>query len=329
MSYPLIAPDFYKEYTESWDREKDGDIPCEIIFTPAAAEYVFTLNNVDTVMRLMAHKEKLTFQMYNLKPDPERDAAYEKQNKEKLALFPLLQYYWPLKTLMMNILQRREAAFEKRMLVLNYAIKAVQEIIDRNQAEAIPAFVSQFIAREDYSDVLAYFAELRPALDYSMNDGLSLLDIFNTNPQFGEIMNTIYANLGIDRSKEATKEDIERHVKNYFELKKSFYTDFLKGREHYIENIMVNYLWSLSMPFADPSISVWDNYVFYCALYNAIKVMLTCYMKDKDDSDFAYAVAMFSYQFHNTPREIVREVVKIIKDAGEGNNGDMAMLVLG
>ena len=173
MSYPLIAPDFYKEYTESWDREKEGDIPCEIIFTPAAAEYVFTLNNVDTVMRLMAHKEKLSFQMYNLKPDPERDAAYEKQNKEKLALFPLLQYYWPLKTLMMNILQRREAAFEKRMLVLNYAIKAVQEIIDRNQAEAIPAFVSQFIAREDYSDVLAYFAELRPALDYSMNDGLS------------------------------------------------------------------------------------------------------------------------------------------------------------
>ncbi len=329
MSYPLIAPDFYKEYTESWDREKNGDLPCEIIFTPAAAEYVFTLNNVDTVKKLMSHKDKLNFQMYSLKPDAERDAAYEQQTKEKLEKYPLLQYYWPLKTLMMNILQRREASFEKRMLVLNYAIKAVQEIIDRNQAEAIPAFVSQFIAREDYSDVLAYFAELRPAFEYSMNDGLALLDIFNTIPEFGEIMDTIYANLGIDKSKEATAEDNQNHVNNYFGLKRAFYADFLKGREHYIENIMVNYLWSLSMPFAEPSISVWDNYVFFCALYNAIKVMLTCYMKDKDDDDFAYAVAMFAYQFQNTPREIVKNVVQVINDAGEGNNGDMAMLVLG
>lgn len=330
MSYPLIAPDFYKEYSDSWNREEKGDLPCEIIFTPAAAEYVFTLNNVDTVKLLMEHTDKINFQMYKLNPDKERDEAYEKSIKEKLAKFPQLQYYWPLKTMMMNILQRREAAFEVRMLVLNYALKAVQEIIDRNQAEAIPAFVSQFIAREEYNDVVKNFLQLNRNPGYSMQDGLAFLDIFNSNEQFGEIMDTIYANLGINKDEENVDEKkFSEQVTNYLNLKQDFYNDFLKGNGHYIENFMVTFLWSLSMPFADPSMSVWDNYIFFCALFNAVRLLLACYTKGKTKEDLAYAMAMFAYQFHNTPKAIIKNVVQVIKDSGEGNNGDMALLVMG
>ena len=199
-------------------------------------------------------------------------------------------------------------------------------MMDKSKGHLIPAFVGEFLKTPEHDEVIKYFESVKPNFAYSLCDGLSFLRTMPSNEALDKVRFTVFKNVGCDQSMRDFKFDESK----YIPMKKAYYEDFLKGREHYIEHIMVNYVWTYCMPYADFSIPLWDNFVFFNTLFNTIKVMLTCYTFDREDKDEAFLTAIKA--FDTSLREIKGNVVKRIVDAnvkeGLATNGDMAILAM-
>lgn len=323
MGFPIILPTIVKELTAEL-KPIETDEFCDIIVSPAAVEYVPHMSNPAVARKLIEAKDILAFSMVNL-PD-EQSEQFEKQSQIILKEYPSAQYYWQIRTLMMSILQDRSINFEKRFLLLNYAIKTVQGMIDKGQPNLIPPFISEFTQPNmDFTPVLEYFKEIRPNPGYSLADGISLLkSLKKPNAAYKEVMNTIYKNLGVSGPETLKMAD----MKEYISLRKE-YSEMVSGEKaSCIENIMINLLWAYSIPFADSRFNFWDHFVFFCSLYNAVKVMVTCYMPGKDEEALIKAVSAFDEALRATGKDIIDKVIAAVKNAGQGNNGDMAVLTL-
>lgn len=323
MGFPIVTPAILKELNDRLKPQPSDDF-CDIIVTVSAVEYVPHLSNIEVVKKLMEEKDVLEFKMVNLPDD--QSAQFIEKSKKILANYPTAQYYWQMKTLFMNVLQNRNVNFEKRMLLLNYAVKTVQGMLDKGQSNLIPKFIEEFTKPDmDYTPVLEYFKEVRPNPGFALADGVSLLKSLNKpNAAYKEVLNTIYKNLGVSGPETLKMTDMMK----YISMRKDFSEQAAGENAHYIENIMVNYLWSFSIPFADPSLNFWDHFVFFCSLYNAIKVMITCYMPGKNDDDFAKAVSAFDAAIRSSDKRIMKKVISAAKNAGQSNNGDLAVLTL-
>lgn len=321
MPYPIITPEFFADLTDKTNPENEN-IVYNVLSTPAAIEYAFPLNQEKVIRRLMDTPDPLKFKMTNLKP--EHEAEYAKHGEEIINEYPVLKNYWALKTLTMNILQNRNYVFEKRMLLLNFAYKTAQGMMDKFKEELIPQFVNDFTKNAQHDDVIKYFESIRPNFAYSLCDGLSFLRAMPKTEEMDKVRFTVFKNIGIDQSMRNFKFDENK----YLPMKKAYYEDFLKDKEHYIEHVMVNYVWTYCMPYVDYHMSLWDNFVFFNTLFNSIKVMLTCYTFDRDNKDEAFVTAIkaFDDSLRQIPGNIVRRVVDANSAEGMTNNGDMAIL---
>lgn len=321
MPYPIITPEFFADLTDKTNPENEN-IVYNVLSTPAAIEYAFPLNQEKVIRRLMDTPDPLKFKMTNLKP--EHEAEYAKRGEEIINEYPVLKNYWALKTLTMNILQNRNYVFEKRMLLLNFAYKTAQGMMDKFKEELIPQFVNDFTKNAQHDDVIKYFESIRPNFAYSLCDGLSFLRAMPKTEEMDKVRFTVFKNIGIDQSMRNFKFDANK----YLPMKKAYYEDFLKDKEHYIEHVMVNYVWTYCMPYVDYHMSLWDNFVFFNTLFNSIKVMLTCYTFDRDNKDEAFVTAIkaFDDSLRQIPGNIVRRVVDANSAEGMTNNGDMAIL---
>lgn len=323
MGFPVISPVIVKELAEQL-KPLTPDEFCDVIVSPYAIEYAPMLNNRDVVKKLMETKEPLSYSMVNI--DDEHSRQFIEQSKAVTEAHPIAQYYWQLRSLFMGVLQNRDVNFEKRFLLLNYAVKTVQNMIDKGQPNIIPQFVEDFLnPNKSYEPVLKYFSNVRPVPAYSLADGISLLkSLVKPNPEYKDVLNTVYRNLGVSGPETLRMADI----KKYIGMRKQF-SDFAAGeKSHYIENIAISYVWNFTLPFATPEFNFWDHFVFFGALYNAVKVMITCYTPEVDDEKFVKAIAAFDSAVRATGGKVMRTVINTAKNAGQNNNGDLAVLTL-
>lgn len=323
MGFPVISPVIVKELAEQL-KPLTPDEFCDVVVSPYAVEYAPMLSNADVVKKLMDAKEPLAYSMVTL--DDEHSKQFVAQSKAITDAHPVTQYYWQMRTLFMGVLQNREVNLEKRFLLLNYAVKTVQGMIDKGQPNLIPQFIEEFLNPENtYEPVLKYFKDVRPVPAYSLADGISLLkSLVKPNAEYKDVLNTVYKNLGV--SGPETLKMVE--IKNYIGKRKLF-SDLAAGeKSHYIENVAVSYVWNFTLPFADPDFNLWDHFVFFGALYNAIKVMITCYTPEADDEKFIKAVTAFDAAVRATGGKLMRTVINTAKNAGQNNNGDLAILTL-
>ena len=321
MGYPIITPSFYKELVPDVKNPASGP-KCDVIMSASAVEYIFSLSEIEVVRKLMSISEPLQFNMAQV--DNEITADFTKKSAEKIAKYPFLEYYWQIKTLIINVLQKKNIVFEKRMLILNYCMKAMNDMIEQGRSDLIPKFAHEITSAESFTRVLEYFKTLKPLFEASLAEGMAFLGLFKITPEFKKVMDQVYKNLGV--SGPETLRDLD--INKYITLKKDFVTSEMKDKEHYIENIMINYVFNLSIPFASNDITIWDNYVFMCMLYNAIKIMLTCYMPEKSDDDFAEAITLFDKALREQIPGIIPRVINASKLSGQNNNGDMAIIVV-
>ena len=103
-----------------------------------------------------------------------------------------------------------------------------------------------------------------------------------------------------------------------------------EDRTYYMEQVMVNYVWTYCMPYADFNLDLWANYIFLNTLYNALKVTLSCYLYQSKtvDEDFVFAVKTFDTALREGKGSIVRRVIDANSKDGLCNNGDMAILTI-
>lgn len=323
MSFPVVSPAVVKELSERLKPQTPGDF-CDIVISSAAVEYAPKLNNSEVVRILMEEKDPLAYNMSNLPDDQSEELTAQSQRIIKM--YPITQYYWQMRMLFMCILQNRNINFEKRFLLLNYAVKTVQGMIDNNQPVHIPRFIEDFTSTNmDYERVLEYFKEVRPNPAYSLADGISLLKSLNKpNAAYKDVLNSIYKSLGVSGPETLKMTD----MKKYLTMRKA-YSEFAAGeKSHYIENVMISYVWTFSLPMLSPQFNFWEHFVFFCSLYNAIKVMITCYASDGDDEAFIKAICSFDEALRSSGGKLIRNVIYAARNSGQNNNGDMAILTL-
>lgn len=323
MSFPVISPAVLRELIDRLKPQNPADF-CDIIISSAAVEYAPQLSNIEVVKKLMEEKDILAYNMTNLSDaDSEQFIA---QSKKILQAYPSAQYYWQMRMLFMSILQNRAVNFEKRFLLLNYAVKTVQGMIDKGQPNLVPRFIDEFTDPQmNYQPILEYFKDVRPNPAYSLADGISLLkSLSKPNAAYKDVLGAIYKSLGVSGPETLKMVD----MKKYVGMRKAF-TEFAAGEKaHYIENVMISYVWTFSMPLADPEFNFWEHFVFFCSLYNAVKVMITCYAADGNDDAFAKAVCSFDEAVRSTGRQLMSKVIYAAKNSGQNNNGDLAILTL-
>ena len=323
MGFPIITPSFLKELTESM-KPTAADEFCDVNVTSAAVEYVPRLCYENVVKKLIDEKDVLAYNMINL-PDNESEHFIE-QSKQILDRYPQARFYWQIRMLFMGVLQNRSVNFEKRFLLLNYALKTVQGMIDNGQPNLIPKFVEDYTSEDfDYEKVIGYFKEIRPNPAYSLADGVSLLKSLNkSSAAYKDVLNTIYKNLGVSGPETLKMADMKKYIGMRGEYSKT-----LSGEKaRYIENVIISYVWSYSIPFSNPAFNFWEHFVFLCSLYNALKVMLVCYAPDFADESFVKAVSAFDAALRDSDSDLMRKVISAVKNAGQSNNGDLAILTL-
>lgn len=323
MAFPVFTPSFFKELVDVTGPEENYKDFSDIIVSPAAVEYVLYLSNPDVVRRMMKEKT-LSYKMVQL--TGEKEAPFTESSKAAVEANPIAQYYWQLRSLFMGILQNKELPLESRMLMLNYGVKTVQGMIDQGQPNLIPRFIERFVMDRDYEKTLKFFDGLSFTPAFSLSDGISLLkSVRSDSPAFKEVMAEVYKNLGVSGPETLNLVDMNKYVK----MREKYRDNFLTEHSDWMENILVNYVWTYSIPYAcEDKLNFWDNYVFFCALYNAYKVLMTCYMDGKGEEDFVKAVSSFDAALRKGGFDLVWKMVLAIKNAGEANNGDMAILVL-
>lgn len=324
MPYPIITPGYFAELTDPNNPENEN-VSYNVLTTPAAIEYIFPLNQERLIKKLMDTPDVLSYKMRNLKPDAEEE--FMQHGKELIDENPVLQHYWAIKTLTMNILQNRNYVFEKRMLLLNYAYKTIQGMLDQMKEELIPQFIAAFTKEPKHDEVMKYFSEIKPNFALSMCDALSLFRSMPKCDEWNKVCDDIFR-ITNNQKDLAQFNYVEA---DYLKMKKAYYEDFLKGKEHYIEQVMVNYVWTYCMPYADLQVTLWENYIFFNIIFNAIKVMLTIYTYDKEDKDAAFIEAVKA--FDTSMRlvnggSVVKHIVDVNAKEGLNNNGDMAIMAM-
>lgn len=323
MGFPVISPVIVKELTEQLKPIKAEDF-CDIIVSPYALECAPMLNNENVVRKLMEKKDTLEYDMITL--DDEQSEMFVEQSKAIAEAHPITVYYWQMRTLFMTVLQNKEVNVENRFLLLNYAVKTIQNMLDKGQPDLVPQFIAQFGAPEnDTAKVLEYFKDIRANPGYSLADGISLLkSLTKPNAAYKEALNTVYKTLGVSGPETLKLMDIKKYLGN-----RKLYSELASGeKSHYIENIAISYVWTFSLPFANPNYNFWDHFVFFCTLYNALKVLLTCCAPDGDDEKFVKAVTAFDSAVRATGGKLITTVINSAKSSGQNNNGDMAILVM-
>lgn len=323
MAFPVVTPSYFKEFVDlSAPVEEYGKFT-SIIVSPAAIEYVLHLSNPDVARKLISTEGNLEFNMGHVAED--KEAQFVEQSRKAVEAVPSAAYYWQVRTLMMNVLQNKGVTFEKRVLLLNYALKTIQGMIDNHQPNEIPRFIAKFIENTEIERILQYFNGIAPNFAYSLTDGISFLKaIPKVTPAYKEVIARIYKNLGVSGPETLKQVD----MKHYIELRRNFTVKFMEEHSNWVEKVMINYVWAYSIPYSwTGRLNIWENYVFFCTLYNAIKLLITCYVPE-DEDDFIKMISSFDDALRRAGMDFVWKTVTATKNAGQSNNGDMAILTV-
>lgn len=320
MNYPVITPEYYMALVEN--REENKGLSYSVLVSPAAVEYVFPMKHRRVVQTIMDISTPLSFKMAQVKP--EDIAVYEEQGKKLIKENPILAHYWNIKSITMLILQNRKYSITERMLILNYAYDLCQRMIDTDGGKQIAEFTKDVAGIADLSDVVEKFEKVPANLAYSLMDGLSFLRGLPQTDEWDAVIKKAFDNLGVAFDADTFKFDSELYTK----MKKEYEEFYIQNNAHYMEQVLVNLVWSYCMPCVDVKMSFWDNYIFFNVLANAVKVLITCYTYGNDDKKQAFEdaiVAMFG-AMDKVQGGIARKVAGINKEKKTNHNGDMAML---
>ena len=79
---------------------------------------------------------------------------------------------------------------------------------------------------------------------------------------------------------------------------------FSKDREYILENVMLNTILYLNLPFRNPKLSFTENHFYICLIYNTLMFALAGYINDPDDiASAAEGIGLFSRGFLHLSNE--------------------------
>jgi hypothetical protein len=332
MAFPIVAPSFLREYVDLETPENNAG-KVRYVISPHSVDYVLMLANPDVARRLINETESILYTRTEMsEADTERFTA---NSKALLAQFPSMTYYWPIRQMMMYVLQQKDLELDRRLLILNYCINTVSNMQAQFQANLIPGLCQNITHTTDFTEILQYFNKLPVNPAVTLAEGVSFLKAVmhyakETDPngaakRYRKVYERIYKGLNISGPETFTNVDVKRFI----DLRIEYGKKFIEERPNIMENVMVNYLWAFAVPYTEPDISLWDNFTFYIQLYNALKVLLAT-AAPADDDDLVNILSVFDEALSEASKNnaIFKNVVSALKNQGTNNNGDLAVITV-
>jgi hypothetical protein len=211
----------------------------------------------------------------------------------------------------------------------------VNGMIAQFQPVLIDGFAQNITHTTDFSETLKYFEKVPIIPPVSLAEGVSFLKaLYNSSKNIEKKDNfrrwkpfyeRIYKGLNISGAETFTSADMNLYIPK----RAAFGEKYLNARPNVMENIMINYLWAFATPFTEPDMSIWDNFVFYISLYNALKIYITL-IEPADDDDLSAALAAFDAVLTDVSggNAFMKAAVRVLKNQNNTNNGDMAVITL-
>lgn len=250
---------------------------------------------------------------------------------------PILYYYNDIKKLLFGVLQNREYNFGERMVVLGIAMKKIFDMEKDGQVDDIPQYVENFI--NDFNDEKNEEIYNKLFEKVNRNGQKRAMQMLSYIGGIGDekIDKKVFERIDYKRVtdfKQYNQEErkyiaeINREYNNekYAEAIADF-EEFLKGKEHWIENVILEGYLYVRAPFFVRG-GIWSNYIAMAMIYNIFLFYLTCYLeKDSTKEDFMYIVSKLGrFTFHNN--KFFEYLENILKENESKTLAHMAMLVL-
>ncbi len=265
---------------------------------------------------------------------------FEKQAFEKVVVGKHLMknntiYFWnDLKILIIGVLQNREYTFGERMVVLGLAMKKIDEMREKGNFAKVPEYIENFVLefydvknKDNYNKIFQKINKdgtIRAlnTLNFCCMGQVSNFEEFDTKvaERIQVQSDAVMENLKIKRL------NIKYNTEKYQQAMKDF-EEFIKGREWWIENVIIEGYLAIKMPFFIGD-SIWGNYCAMVLLYSAMLFMWTCLLeKDSTEEDFVYYTSIISRELFQN-QAYIQNLETHLKEMESNSLAHMAMLVL-
>lgn len=248
---------------------------------------------------------------------------------------PIHNFSWDIKTLGVDTLQNRSLPLEDRMLLLGIAFQSIHQMESEGKEEEIPSYIKSFLAMMNDPSLLTGFRDIKGNSNIKVINALYFFDIIQIQPGLNFI-NIIYDHLGILKCNMITKSDLEKdpvyetsmeYDQTKYHTAKTQFTNFIKGREYILENIMVSYFLFNNYPFYKSDRNIWDHYLLFVSIYHFLIFALTGYLTENStDEDFIYATTVCSRALTHTP-SLFDSIVDHLKETKSDTLAHMAILI--
>ena len=237
------------------------------------------------------------------------------------------RYFWELRIFTIQVLQNRNYSLAERLIILGMFYQRVQNQIDAGQVEEIPRIIASYTNLLEGDELRAELAAIPAQVTIQLELMKELADERVVNGVTSRAYLECFAQFlrGVQYIREATVEEV---AARYQEAEETYYRPFMAGREHILENYLVNYVFKNLFPFSGGK-NLFDNYVMMVVHYALIKMHLIG-MAAFNRGLTEEVVIKLIYSFaraveHNPP--YLRHVLRLLKDNGYDTMAYMAILI--
>ena len=295
----------------------------------------------EVIRLLLQEKEGIKLEVIEREvTDTEKNGA-SRINGEKIATSTMFQCWVDFKILLLGVLQNREYNFGERMVILGMAIKKIDEMLKSGteSEEAVLNYIQQFVDSFNDSRNKDMYSNLFENADRSGRKRLFNSIAYHYNGTRAvedfkiqkKINNRIDVNIQLKTEFEIGGEksenwNIEYDFEKYQQAIRDF-EEFIKGKEYWIENVMVESFLANRFPFRMNG-GIWKNYCTMATVYSMMLFMWTCCLeKDSTEEDFIYYTSEYSKSLFNSVNHMT-ELEKCLNETESETLGHMAALVL-
>ena len=291
----------------------------------------------EVVRLLLQEKEGIKLEVIEREiTDAEKNAA-TRIDYGTVEMNAVIHFWTEFKVLFLGILQNREYTFGERMIVLGMAMKKIYEMLKKGveYKKDISDYIQQFVIDFNDNRNKDMYDKLFENADRSGRKRLFnfITYYFNASGKIEDlkIQNRINSRIDVKmkfqmKQKEIQNLNIEYNVEKYQQAMKDF-EEFIKGKEHWIENVMIEGILGAHFPFYVKG-GIWRNYCAMAMTYSMMLVMWTCCLeKDSTEEDFIYYTSEFAKSLFNNMLHMTKLEEQLNKTESE-TLGHMAALVL-
>ena len=295
----------------------------------------------EVIRLLLQEKEGIKLEVIEREITDAEKRGATRIDGEKIRMNPILHYWTDFKILLLGVLQNREYRFEERMVVLGIAFKKIESILEKGAKSitTIPDYIQEFVNNFNDTKNKDMYRNLFEDADRSGRKRLFNYIAYHYNGTgMGEdfkiqnkINNRIDVKVQLEVNFEMGKEksqnlNIEYNVEKYQQAMKDF-EEFTKGKEYWIENIMIEEFLASRFPFRIDG-GIWRNYCVMATVYSMMMFMWTCCIeKDSTEEDFIYYTSEFAKSLFNSVSHMKKLEEQLNRTESE-TLGHMAVLVL-